>query len=284
MNYLRAHTIDEVLGRLAAQPRPHIVCGATDAFADIGLVPARSAWVDISRVDALRAIEQHDGMIRIGAASTWDAIARTTWLPVALTAAAACVGPRQIRVQGTIGGNVCHASPVADGIPALLALDARVELASLRGVRRLPLAEFLLGNGRTALHADELLVAVLLAPPHTHDRTSFIKCTNRDGSAIAVVSAAAQLRVGADGTVNAVAVAIGGASDVARRMPALEAALAGRRLDELAGAIAAAPLAELSPVDDCRATASHRIHLARLAVTRAFTCCIEENARGASTA
>ncbi|WP_321803454.1 FAD binding domain-containing protein [Burkholderia sp. BCC1993] len=284
MNYLRADTIEAVLGTLAAQPRPRIVCGATDVFADIGLVPARSAWLDISRVDALHGIARHDGIIRIGAASTWETIARTTWLPVALTEAAASIGPRQIRVQGTIGGNVCHASPVADGIPALLALDARVELASVRGVRRLSLAEFLPGPRRTALHADELLVAVLFAQPRAHDRSSFIKCTNRDGAAIAVVSAAAQLRARTDGTIEAAAVAVGGASDVARRLRVLETALAGRRYDELADVIAAAPLAELSPVDDCRATALHRIHLARVAIARAFTCCIEENARGASPA
>ncbi|AXF25756.1 molybdopterin dehydrogenase [Burkholderia pyrrocinia] len=284
MNYLRANTIEEVLDGLAAQPRPRIVCGATDVFADIGLVPARSAWVDISRVDALHGIEQRDGVARIGAASTWEAIARTAWLPVALTEAAASVGPRQIRVQGTIGGNVCHASPVADGIPALLALDARVELASMRGVRCLPLADFLLGSRQTALHADELLVAILFAQPRAQDRTSFVKCTNRDGAAIAVVSAAAHLRVCADGTVETATVAIGGATGVALRIRSLEAALAGRRREDLASVIEAAPLAELSPIDDCRATALHRIHLARLAVTRAFTCCIEENARGASTA
>ncbi|MDR0246301.1 MAG: FAD binding domain-containing protein [Burkholderia sp.] len=284
MNYLRANTIEDVLGRLAAQPRPRIVCGATDVFADSGLVPARSAWLDISRVDALRGIEQRGGMIRIGAATPWDVIVRATGLPAALTAAAASVGPRQIRVQGTIGGNVCHASPVADGIPALLALDASVELASLRGVRRVPVAGFVLGSRRTALQADELLVAVLLAPRRVQDRTSFVKCTNRDGAAIAVVSAAVHLHVGADGRVAAAAVAVGGASGMALRLPALEAALAGRRCDELAGVIDAHPLAELSPIDDCRATALHRIHLARLAVTRAFTCCIEENARGASPA
>ncbi|OED18984.1 molybdopterin dehydrogenase [Burkholderia sp. A2] len=284
MNYVRAHTLDEVLGALAAQPRPRIVCGATDAFADIGLVPARSAWLDISRVDALRGIELNNGVARIGAAATWDTIARTTWLPVALTDAAASIGPRQIRVQGTIGGNVCHASAVADGIPALLALDASVELASVRGMRRLPLAEFLLGNHRTALDADELLVALLFARPRAHARTSFIKCTNRDGAAIAVVSAAAQLRVGAAGAIEAAAVAVGGASAVARRMQVLENALTGRRRDELAGVLATSPLDELSPADDCRATALHRLHLARLAITRAFTCCIEENARGASPA
>jgi CO/xanthine dehydrogenase FAD-binding subunit len=284
MNYLRAHTLDEALETLAGVPAPRVVCGATDAFADIALVPSRSAWVDISRIDALRGIEQRDGVVRIGAANTWERIAQTPWLPAVLTEAAACVGARQIRVQGTIGGNLCHASPVADGVPPLLALDARVELASVRGTRRLPLAEFLLGSHRTALEADELLVAVLFAQPRAHDRTSFVKCTNRDGQAIAVVSAAAHLRMSADGTIEAAAVAVGGASEVALRLSALEATLAGRRCEHLADAVGAASVAELSPIDDCRATAPHRLHLAQLAVARAFNACIEENARGASAA
>jgi CO/xanthine dehydrogenase FAD-binding subunit len=284
MNYFRAQTIEEVLDRLARHPRPRIVCGATDAFADAGLVPASSEWVDISRIDALRGIERRDGVARIGAASTWEAIARTAWLPVALTEAAASVGSRQIRVQGTLGGNLCHASPVADGVPPLLALDAHVELASMRGLRRLSLADFLRGSRQTALSPDELLVAISFALPCAEDRTAFIKCTNRDGAAIAVVSAAVRLRVSAGDTLEAAAVAVGGASAIALRMRALEVSLSGRRRADVAGAIRAASLAELSPIDDCRATASHRIYLARLAVLRAFRCCIEESANGASVA
>jgi len=168
MDYFRAPTVQEALAKLAEEPRRRVICGATDAFADISLVPARSAWVDISRIDALRRIERCDGWARIGAASSWESIARTAWLPAALRDAAAAVGSLQIRLQGSIGGNLCHASPVADGVPPLLSLDAQVELASVRGVRRLPLQEFLLGSGRIALKADELLVAVLFALPTIH--------------------------------------------------------------------------------------------------------------------
>lgn len=284
MNYLRARTIEEALARLARQPQPRIVCGATDVFADAGLVPSAHEWLDISGIEALRAIERRDGMARIGAASSWEAIARTAWLPAALTQAAASVGSRQIRVQGSIGGNLCHASPVADGVPALLVLDAQVVLASVRGERRLPLAQFLPGGRRTALQAGELLAAVLFALPGDEDRTAFIKCANRDGPAIAVVSAAARLRLCADGIVQAAAIAVGGASEVVARMRALEVSLVGLPYDALAEAVEAASLSELSPIDDCRASASHRLHLARLAVTRACLCCIEESPHGASTA
>jgi CO/xanthine dehydrogenase FAD-binding subunit len=270
MNYLRARTLEDVLNRLSAHPRPYVICGATDVFADPVLVPGRLEWVDISRVDALRFIERRDGIARIGAATTWDAVAATEWLPVALRQAAAAVGSRQIRVQGSIGGNLCHASPVADGVPPLLALDAHVELASRRGVRRLPLAGFLLGRHRTALLADELLVAVSFALPHAQDRTSFIKCTNRDGTAIAVVSAAVFVSISNDDTMDNLAISVGGVSEVPLRMRALESALKGRHRAACARAVEEASLAELAPIDDCRAPAAHRLHSARVAIARAF--------------
>lgn len=284
MNYLRARTLEEVLHRLAEHPQPHVICGATDLFADPALHPGRSAWVDISRVDALRAIERRDGIVRIGAAATWDAIAATAWLPAALRQAAAAIGSRQIRVQGSIGGNLCHASPAADGVPPLLALDALVELASARGVRRLPLAAFLLGRRRTALLADELLAAVTFAPPHAQARTAFVKCTNRDGTAIAVVSAAVRLSIARDGILEDLAISVGGVSEVPRRMRALEAALAGKHRAERALAIETAALAELAPIDDCRAPAAHRIHIARVAIARAFNDCFEETGHDVSPA
>jgi CO/xanthine dehydrogenase FAD-binding subunit len=284
MNYLRARTVEEALARLGAHPRPRIVCGATDVFADATLVPSRFEWLDISRLDALRRIERGDGMVSVGAACNWEAIAGTPWLPASLTQAAGYVGSRQIRIQGTVGGNICHASPVADGVPALLSLDAQVELASLRGVRRLPLADFVLGSGRTALHADELLTAVLFALPRTQDRTAFVKCSNRDGPAIAVVSAAVHLRLCARGTVRAAAVAVGGASEVAVRMRAVEAALLERRCGDAIDSLALASFDELAPIDDCRGTPAHRLHLARVAVMRALAHCIEDSAYGASIA
>lgn len=282
MNYFRAPNVEEALAKLAEDPRRRVVCGATDAFADLSLVPARSEWVDISRIDALRRIERHDGWARIGAASSWESIARTAWLPLALRDAAAAVGSLQIRLQGSIGGNLCHASPVADGVPPLLSLDAQVELASVRGVRRLPLQAFLQGSRRIALEADELLVAVLFALPGETDHTAFVKCTNRDGSALAVVSAAVRLRMSAGDTVEAAAVAVGGASEVPLRMPALETSLLGRRAEALRGVVEGASLAALTPIDDCRATAAHRTHLARLGILRALNHCIEEAAHDVS--
>jgi CO/xanthine dehydrogenase FAD-binding subunit len=280
MTYLRARNLDEVLKRLSEQPQPHVICGATDVFADPALVSARLDWLDISRVDALRSIELRDGMVRIGAATSWSAIAATGWLPDALRQAADSIGSRQIRVQASIGGNLCHASPVADGVPPLLALDALVELASGRGVRRLPLAEFLLGRRRTALEADELLVAVLFALPHAQDRTAFLRCTNRDGTALAVVSAAVLLSISSEDIIEKIAISVGGVAQVPLRMHALEAELKGRHQLELVRTIREASLAEFTPIDDCRASAAYRLHIAPLAITRAFNDCLKETGYG----
>jgi len=275
MNYLRPRSVDAAVAQLAARPA-RVVCGATDCFADPALVPGGVEWIDITGIETLRGMTCHDGVARIGAAVTWEAIAQTAWMPVALRDAAAGVGSRQIRVQGTLGGNLCHASPLADGAPPLLALDAEVELASVRGVRRMPLRDFLLGRRRTALASDELLVDIVFTLPGERHRTAFVKCTNRDGMALAVVSAAVHLCMRHDATVESAAICVGGASDVPLRIHGLETALTRQHGRELAGIIGGAALAELSPIDDVRATAAHRIDLSRLAIQRAVRFCLEE--------
>ncbi|RZT29019.1 FAD binding domain-containing protein [Cupriavidus agavae] len=280
MNYLRPPTLETALAALAERPR-RVVCGATDCYADPALVPAAHEWVDIGRIGALRGVSREGGVARIAAATTWDDITQCAWLPAALREAAAGVGSRQIRTQGTLGGNLCHASPLADGVPPLLALQAEVELASMRGERRLALGDFLRGRQQTALAADELLVAISFPLPAARDRTAFVRCTNRDGMALAVVSAAVHLRLADGGALARAAICVGGASAVPRRLHGLEAALTGLQPSAMAGIIAGAALPELSPIDDCRATATHRIDLARLAVTRAVRFCLEEFAHDA---
>jgi len=98
------------------------------------------------------------------------------------------------------------------------------------------------------------------------------------------VSAAVRLSISADDTIGKLAIGVGGASEVARRMRALEASLEGRRRAEAARLIEGAPLLELAPIDDCRAPAAHRIHSARVAIARAFNDCFEETGHDVSSA
>lgn len=272
MNHLRVHTLDEALAEIARHPR-RVLCGGTDVYADPSRPVAASTWLDIGRVASLRDIARVDGQLRIGAAVTWEAIERSPLTPGLLREAAGQVGSRQIRVQGTLGGNLCHASPIADGVPPLLALEAQVELASLAGVRRLRLDQFLLGRRHTALRPDELLSAVLIPTPAPHERGAFIKLANRDGTALATVSAALCLRWNENGVVARAAIAIGGASDVPVRLRGLEASLEGVRPADLTRLIRDTPMPELSPIDDHRGSAALRRHLVRVAIERAAARC-----------
>ena len=136
----------------------------------------------------------------------------------------------QIQNAGTIGGNLCNASPAADGVPPLLALDAEVELASAAGTRRLPLAAFLHGPRRTARRPDELLTAVLIPAAATEGRSAFLKLGARRYLVISIAMVAARLAT-ADGRVTAAALAVGACGPVATRLPAVEAALVGHPPD-----------------------------------------------------
>lgn len=285
MNYFRPTSLADALAALASpadrgSPPPRVICGGTDAYADPADRSPAAGWIDIGHLTELQGIAPRDGDLRIGAATRWDVIARSTLIPEALREAARQVGSRQIRVAGSVGGNLCQASPAADGVPPLLTMDARVELSSRRGVRRLRLDEFLLGRRRTARAADELLTAVVLPAADTAGRSAFEKCTNRDGTALAVVSAAVRLRWSDRGVIAQAAIAIGAASEVSVRLRALEQNLEGARPEFLSRLIDEARWSELTPIDDVRGSAGLRRHLARVAVERACARCLPEAVHG----
>ncbi len=272
MNYLCAHSLDDALAALERGPR-RIVCGATDAYAESAGPPAGVAWLDVSAVDALQGITTHESTLRIGAAVTWDRIEQCQELPDVLRDAARTIGSRQIRVQGSLGGNLCHASPAADGIPALLALDAHLTLRGRQGERQLPMSEFVLGRRRTALLPHELLVAIRVESQRPDERSAFVKLAQREAPAIAVVAAAVRLRWRDARTVAQAAIAVAGASEVAVRLGELESRLEGAPLEAVAGLIAETSMPELSPIDDRRGSAALRRHWARTAVARACARC-----------
>lgn len=273
--YRRPGTLAEALALLAAAPeRPVVLAGGTDIY------PARAAaeaWMaaagrerpllDITALPGLRAIEDRGDHYRIGALVTWAAL-RDSPLPPwfdGLRAAAAQVGGAQVQNRGTVVGNLCNASPAADGVPPLLALDAALELASAaRGTRTVPLTEFVLGNRRTALAPDELAVALLVpAPAAPEARGGFLKLGARRYLVISIVTVAGVLEAG-NGRVRRARLAVGACSPVARRLPGLEAALAGLPLEPagLAEAVRAEHLAPLSPIDDVRGSAAYRLEAA----------------------
>jgi CO/xanthine dehydrogenase FAD-binding subunit len=251
-----------------------LLAGGTDVYPSLGEDPVRSALLDVSRIEGLRGITHAaDGGLRIGALTTWTDIVRAD-LPSsfnALKQAAREVGSVQIQNRATLAGNLCNASPAADGVPPLLALDATVELASRTGRRTMALGEFLQGNRKTARSAHELMTAIEIPASATTGNSSFFKLGSRRYLVISIAMVAARLVAGRDGGITDAAVAVGSCSAVAQRLPALEAALAGQPLEAVADIATASHLDVLSPIDDVRAPASYRRDAALEGVRRALT-------------
>jgi CO/xanthine dehydrogenase FAD-binding subunit len=267
--YLRPTDLAEALAALAQAPLT-VLAGGTDFYpARVGR-PIDDDILDIGALAGLRGIGDAGDHVRIGAATTWSDILAAElpeWL-AGLKLAAREVGGLQIQNAGTIAGNLCNASPAADGVPPLLALDAAVELASGLGERVVPLADFITGNRRTARRADELATAVLVPKPRHAARAGFAKLGARKYLVISIVMVAAVLEIEASRVAQA-RVAVGACSAVAQRLPALEAALLGQPCAPGLGAVVSqTQLRPLMPIDDVRGTAAYRRDAARTVIAR----------------
>lgn len=253
-------------------PEARILAGGTDVFPAHVDRPPPACLVDISRLQELRGIRSDGATLRIGAATTWTEIARAGLPPCfeMLRQAALEVGAVQIQNRGTIGGNLCNASPAADGAPPLLALDARVELTSADGLRTMPLQDFLLGNRRTARRTDEIFTALLIDEV-AGARSCFMKLGARKQLVISIVMVAALLSTDETGVITQARIAVGSASAVAQRLHALERKLIGRTATDFDPALVTQEdVSVLSPIDDIRATADYRRLAAQEVVRRAL--------------
>jgi CO/xanthine dehydrogenase FAD-binding subunit len=238
-----------------------VVSGCTDVYpAHVGKALPH-AMIDVSAIAEMRQIEIVNDEIRIGGAVTWTEIAEARLPPAfaALQCAAKQVGSIQVQNRGTIAGNICNASPAADGIPPLLVLDAEIELASASGLRRMPLSEFILGYRKTAIKPGEILSAIIVPQSVDSARTSFVKLGARKYLVISIVMVAAYILKNADGKVSDARVAIGSASEKALRLHHLESELKGLKPDIKPSALLRRDhLSELKPIDDVRATSGYR--------------------------
>lgn len=270
--FLQPRTLQEAVALLAAHGGT-LVAGGTDVFpAQVERLPPATV-IDLSRVADLRGIRNTGDHVRIAGGATWSEVIAADLPPVfaGLKAAAREVGSIQIQNRGTLAGNLCNASPAADGVPPLLALDAAVELTSTGGVRRLDLADFILGNRRTALRPGEILSAVLIPGVWNDAGSAFLKLGGRRYLVISIVMVAATVARSPDGSVRAARVAVGSASAVARRLTGLEDRLVGvSAATRLSSLVAADDLAALTPIDDVRGSAAYRIEAAQELVGRAI--------------
>ena len=259
--YLRPDNLEEALDALQRRPLT-VLAGGTDYYPGRVGQPLDDDLLDLTGIAALRGIADAGDRWRIGALTTWTDIIQAD-LPACfdgLKDAAREVGGVQIQNAGTIAGNLCNASPAADGAPNLAALDAEVELSAADGTRRLPIADFLTGNRTTALDDGEIVTAVLVPKLPDAAVSAFLKLGARRYLVISIVMIGIVL-VPDEGVVGDARIAVGACSPVTRRLPALEAALTGRPLDGALGEAVSAELVEsvLSPIDDVRGSAAYRL-------------------------
>ena len=268
-SYLRPETLDEAVRALGYGQGHRIAAGCTDLFPATERKVLAGPILDITGIPELRGIRRDPSGLAIGAATTWAEIARAD-LPRAcrgLQQAAREVGAKQIQNRGTIGGNLCNASPAADGVPPLMTLDAEVEVVGPGGARRLPLDGFLAGPRQTSLLQGEVLTSVHIPAAALAGQGAFVKLGARRYLVISIAMVAARLIV-TSGTITHAAISVGACSAVARRLGTVEVALVGQRASDprIEKVVVAAAL---DPIDDMRADRHYRADAATDLVARA---------------
>ncbi|MGE0340115.1 MAG: xanthine dehydrogenase family protein subunit M [Xanthobacteraceae bacterium] len=273
MDYRRAENLEDAV-RLRREMGYAFVAGGTDIYPAIENGARFPGLIDVSKVEALRGKirREHDAWI-IPALATWSEVVAADLPPQfdALKQAAAEVGGRQIQNAGTVAGNICNASPAADGIPALMSLGAGIVIAGSSGEREVPLEEFVLGNRKTALQEGELLRAVKVPVRAARCASAFRKLGARRYLVISIVMVAATLECDAGGRITYAGISVGACAARALRLAAWEQALLGRSIADLhALEVAPAYLAPLSPMDDIRGSGAYRVHAAGVLVREAL--------------
>jgi CO/xanthine dehydrogenase FAD-binding subunit len=261
MDVLAPRSLDDALRLKAERPDALPIEGGTDVMVELNFDRRRPDTIlNLNEVPELRGWSRDNGSLRLAAGLTYTEAMRDLGavLP-ALAEASRSVGSPQIRNRGTIGGNLGTASPAGDALPPLLVENAEVELASMRGTRRLPLVEFLVGPKRNTLADDELIAAVYVRPSGASQ--TFMKVGPRNAMVIAVCS----LAVSADRESGELRAAFGSSGPVPAlvRAPLAEA-------DGFPALVASAA----SPIDDVRGTAAYRRHALRVLAARGLERCL----------
>jgi xanthine dehydrogenase small subunit len=272
--HVRPRELREALELRAAHPDWMLLAGGTDLMVNANHRPEPPGIIDLWRFAPIGGIQVAAGYVTIGAGATWSEVERHSVIreqlaPLAL--AAREIGALQIQARGTIGGNIGTSSPVGDSLPVLLALDAELSVAGVRGGRPLPYATYCTGYRTTQLAPDELIVSISIPLPAPGTQLAWRKVGTRRAQSISKVMGAAAVTLDGDVVVSA-RVALGAVADRPIRIAEVEAAVAGQRLG--AGAAEAARLAlraAIHPIDDVRSTASYRLDVAENLVARFFS-------------
>jgi CO/xanthine dehydrogenase FAD-binding subunit len=271
-DYLRPTRLHDALTELE-RGEFLIIAGGTDIFPACVGRPIDKDVLDISGISAIRGIVEEDECWNFGAASTWSDVISAD-LPDYfhyLQLAAREVGGKQIQNVGTVGGNVCNASPAADGVPALIALGARVRISSVGKNRGMPVEEFIKGNRATILAMNEVLSGFEIPKPMHSARSNFYKIGARAYLVISISMVAVVVEVDENETIKSARIVVGSCSAVAQRIAGLEELLVGLSISaDMSDVVQTSHFQVLTPIDDVRGTADYRIETAVTAVRRSL--------------
>jgi CO/xanthine dehydrogenase FAD-binding subunit len=266
--YYRPENINDAITTLS-KGELTIAAGCTDLFPKTQEDSLGRNILDISAIKSLKSITIEKEFRRIGSGVTWTDLENEK-LPNCYDMLKECslqVGSRQIQNLGTIGGNLCNASPAADGVPCLLSLDASVELISTNGKRILKLDDFIKGSRNTELKKNEILSAILIPEKAERGHSSFVKLGARKYLVISIAMVACKINLDGD-IISDIAISIGSCSAVARRLGELENTLIGKNVNsDLTQDIYNFDYKNhISPINDIRGTDAYRLEVAKVLV------------------
>lgn len=274
LQYSAPTTIAEAVNLLAADNEARPLAGGTDLLVQMrgGRVAPR-AIVDIKRIPGMTGIRKDNGGFVIGAAASCAALGEHEELAAewpGVVEGANLIGSTQIQGRATVGGNLCNASPAADSVPALIAAGATCRIAGPNGEREVPVQDIPSGPGRNTLATGEFVVDVRLPPRPARSADAYLRAIPRTEMDIAVVGAAVNLVLAADGTIAQASVSLGAVAPTALLVADAGAALVGTMLEEDAfTALDAAVVAACKPISDKRGTAEYRTSIAAVLARRA---------------
>lgn len=268
LTYAHAHqrffapaSLDALFEIMAQHPSARIVAGGTDLALEVTKqFQEPPLLISVEAVEALKGSAVDDRVWRIGAAVDLATVEHEakTHVP-AIERMLRFFGSRQIKNRGTIGGNLCNASPIGDMPPILIALGARVVLRSSRGARTIPLDDFFTAYRETALATGEILEAVEVPLVSDDAKVAAYKVSKRQELDISAVAAGLYVRVGADNLICEARFAYGGMAATVARAKNAERAVVGQPLSEATFEAAAAAIGgDFTPIDDHRASAWYR--------------------------
>lgn len=266
-DYWAAPGLDEALNELDLHGADaKVIAGGTDLVLNLkkkNIQPRRV--ISLHNLNELDFVQSDDSRVRIGALTKHADLAANPFLkqhlPI-LCEAVGLIGSWQIRNVGTIGGNICNASPAADSAPALLVLNAQLIAASKKGEKKIPIESFFSGPGETALEAGQILKEIVIELPKQRSAGCYLKLRRRKAVDVSLVGVAFQAETESDGkTLAKVGIALGGVAPTPVRAPEAEAVLVGLTLDEALTKVsdcAKIAVKAASPIDDVRASAPYR--------------------------